>query len=80
MEIYTRATRMPKERFKNRPTITNKHGLDLRLCACGPALVGFMLVKKEYKKELYGFLGAMTHEEFRNKVYEDFEVSINDKA
>lgn len=62
MEIVKRSVKMPKD--KTYKQIPNDHGLNIRLFGASK-LIGFLVITQELTHSYKGYMGTITHEEFK---------------
>lgn len=75
MKIIKQKVKFPI--YKLYKKLDNDNGLDVYLFGADK-LVGFFIVTKVYKHDMQGYMGTMTHEEYKDKLYK--KLSINDIA
>lgn len=77
MEILrVKELKISKKNTEGRRKIINKNGLDIRLYGTSfdGATVGFMIVTKELKNDLKGWLSKCTYEEFKSGALEELSL------
>ena len=62
MQIIQRKVKMPKD--KTYKQIPNDHGLNIRLFGAS-TLVGFFIITQELAHDYKGYMGTVTHEEYK---------------
>lgn len=73
MEIIKRSVKMPKN--KTYKQISNDHGLHIRLFGASQ-LVGFFIVTQELTHDYRGYMGTITHEEYKAGVLKTLSVEV----
>ena len=72
MDIIKRKVKMDKTKLYKK--LPNNHGLNLYLFGASK-LVGFFAVTKELTQDYQGYMGTMTHEEFKAKAYQNWSTT-----
>ena len=73
MNIVNRQLKFAKKKLYR--DIPNDNGLQIKLYGCS-TYVGFVVVTKELKNDVWGYLGRCTHEEFKNGALQQLSVTL----
>ena len=73
MNLIKREVKLSKDKLYKK--LSNNYSLDMYLFGARD-LVGFFIVTKYLKDSVKGYMGTMTHEEYKNKTYLNFRLEI----
>ena len=73
MRIIKCKVRTDKSKLYKR--VPNNHEMDIRLFGASE-LVGFFVVTKELKDYCEGYMGTVTHEEYKAKKLQDLNLEV----